>query len=122
MKKELYEFAVSVAAAIAKKAINNLVRKGLEFSVCQVYIKYNEEEKILRDIKAEVTITSDNPLTLSHFSFLRHTVEGETVGVIYGKKLLKLAETPAYQFPINIDQMFIRFKVFEYLEKKFNIV
>lgn len=122
MKKELKIFAADVASAISKRAINNLIRKGIEIVDYQVYIDYNEEDEILHDIKLEVTITSDNPLTLSNFSYLRHTLDGKTIGVIYGKKILKLAEATAYKFPINIQQMFMRFVIFDFLNKRFNLV
>lgn len=113
MEKECQIFAEEVAAAIAKVAINKLRSKGVEVVDYECYISYNYEDEILNDIALEVKITGDEPIKLSLFSFVKYTPDGETIGVIYGERLLKLTEITEYKFPIDMQKMMIEFVLFD---------
>lgn len=123
MEKEYKNFAEEVATAIAKEAVNKLRSKGVEIVDCECYISYNYEDAILNDIAIEVKITGDEPIKLSLFSFVKYTPDGETIGVIFGERLLKLTEITEYKFPIDIQKMMIEFVLFDltYLENSRNL-
>lgn len=107
MEKEYQNFAKDVAKVIAKVALNKLRGKGVEIVDYKCYVDYNYENAILNDIAFEVKITGDKPIKLSLFSFIKHTPDGETIGIINGKKLLNLAEITGYKFPMDIHEMVI---------------
>lgn len=113
MEKEYQMFAEEVANVVAKVAINKLRSKGIEVVDYECYISYNYEDAILNDIAIEVKITGDNPIKLSLFSFVKYTPDGETIGVIFGERLLKLTEITEYKFPIDIQKMMIEFVLFD---------
>jgi len=117
MKKEYQIFAEEVAAVIAKVAIKKLRSKGVEVVDYECYISYNYEEAILNDIALEVNITGDDPIKLSLFSYIRYTPEGETIGIIYGKKLLNLSEITGYKFPMDIHEVVVDFALFDFFNE-----
>lgn len=113
MEKEYQNFAEEVAKVIAKVALNKLRGKGVEIVDYEIYVSYNYENAILNDIAVEFTITGDSPIKLSLFSYIRYTPEGETIGIINGKKLLNLAEITGYKFPMDIHEMVIDYALFD---------
>lgn len=123
MEKEYQNFAEEVAKVIAKVALKKLRGKGVEIVDYKCYVDYNYENAILNDIAFEVKITGDKPIKLSLFSFVKHTPDGETIGIIYGERLLKLTEITGYKFPIDIQKMMIEFVLFDltYLENSRNL-
>lgn len=123
MEKEYKNFAEEVASVVAKVAINKLRSKGIEVVDYECYISYNCEYAILNDIALEVNITGDDPIKISLFSFVKYTPDGETIGIINGKKLLNLSEITGYKFPIDIQKLMIEFVLFDltYLENSRNL-
>lgn len=113
MEKEYKNFAEEVASVVAKVAINKLRGKGVEIVDYEIYVDYNYEDAILNDIALEVNITGDDPIKISLFSFLKYTPDGETIGIIFGERLLKLTEITEYKFPIDIQKMMIEFVLFD---------
>lgn len=113
MEKEYKNFAEEVASVVAKVAINKLRSKGIEVVDYECYISYNCEDAILNDIALEVNITGDDPFKISLFSFLKYTPDGETIGIINGKKLLNLAEITGYKFPMDIHEIVIDYALFD---------
>lgn len=117
MKKEYQIFAEEVAAVIAKVAINKLRSKGVEVVDYECYISYNCEDAILNDVALEVEITGDEPIKLSLFSFVKYTPDGETIGVIFGERLLKLTEITGYKFPMDIHEVVVDFALFDFFNE-----